>query len=280
MDEIVDEVIDIIKRHGIKDYLLDWKPASKPRVIKTKKQLLTYLRRILDQYHPHSMLLSTIDSSGNVDDNEDQKMPEMYAYRGILVIKFFHFFGSRNDSKRMVKSVNERIKKWINSGGKGLIIDLREHYGGSVEPAINSLGYEVLGNTTLFAIGNKRATLNSNTWSNYVDGIEIEMGNFKTAELKYKDKIAVLVSDETESSGEICACIFEGRVNAKIFGDGTDKTAGSLSINTAFNINEEITVYITTNLITTIDGVFHRDQVLHVIKSDDVMNDAVKWIKK
>lgn len=279
INKIIDRVIKFVKKYGIKKYILDWKIKSRP-VIRNEKQLIDYLNDILEDYHPHSFVMIKDDtdkcsSSNALSDILGKKETEIYTIEGIPVIKFYSFFGNENDSRQMVIETRNQIKSLNVS--EGLIIDLREHFGGSVEPFINSMA-DILGETTLFAFGKREVKFDEPRWSNYDGSSSIVVGDFETVELKYKKKISLLVSKDTASSGEISAAIFEGRVNCKLFGDNTSITDGSLSINKAFRINKDIILYLTVDLITTVDGIFQEDELLHVTKSKNIMSDAINWI--
>lgn len=301
MDRIISKVIKLVKKYGIKKYTLNWKIKSRP-VIRNEKQLVDYLNDILEDYHPHSfvelkktqkrdeakcLIIGTytpgigitsaeiVKRGQEIRENPDQKKPEIYTIEGIPVIKFYHFFGNESDSRQMVLETRNQIKSLNVS--EGLIIDLREHFGGSVEPFINSMA-DILGETTLFAFGKREVKFDEPRWSNYDGSSSIIVGDFETVELKYKKKISVLVSKDTASAGEISAAIFGGRVNCKLFGDNTSTTDGSLSINKAFQINQDIILYLTVDLITTVDGIFQEDELLHVVKSKDIINDAINWL--
>lgn len=88
--------------------------------------------------------------------------------------------------------------------------------------------------------------------------------------------IAIIIGNNTYSSGEIAAVIFRGRNNVKFFGD---KTGGGLSVNKTYKINTNINIAITEKLITSVDGYFFSNEYLIPdIYTDFPIIDAKKWI--
>ena len=105
-----------------------------------------------------------------------------------------------------------------------------------------------------------------------------------TNKLKFNKPIAVIVSNKTGSSGEIIAGIFIGRKNTKMFGKNTNKTAGYFSSNYSgkdTEINNDLTLVLTKDFVTTVDGKFHINEVIYVDKKTSTpITDAKKWIIK
>ena len=138
---------------------------------------------------------------------------------------------------------------------------------------------DILGDTTLFSWNNEKTKKNEKKWNNFING-KVKMGKFITNKLKFTKPIAVIVSRDTSSSGEFIASLFIGRDNTKLFGKNTDKTGGFFSVNGGTDINKDINFILTSSLQTTVDGVFHSNEIIKVDqKTSRPITDATKWIK-
>jgi len=274
-------VLNTIQQKGIPKYVSEWHMEKIPN-LNTIEDLHNFLNKIVTNYHHHSFIMSDYvdydeeeEDDQEEDEEEEERRPTDFSViddEDIGIIKFYTFFGNKNQSTKMVNNARKILNSWKNN--KGLIIDLTEHEGGSIQPFIDSL-VDILGDTTLLSYNKVGTDKKENKWSNLIDG-ELIVGKFMTSELRYKKPIAVVVSHKTCSSGEIAASIFCGRKNARLFGE---TTSGHLSVNDVFPF-KDFDLVLTTGLITTVDGVFQEEEKLKVKKSKHPFKDAVKWIKQ
>ena len=51
-----------------------------------------------------------------------------------------------------------------------------------------------------------------------------------------------------------------------------------MSVNNTISINNDISINLTEKLITTVDGIFHKEQIIYVNKTSKPITDAKKWI--
>lgn len=231
--------------------------------IRTKNDLVEYLKLLLNNYHKHSFVYIQRNKQNNIN-LDDQKLPEFsYDDKQIGTIKFYHFYGSNKTiEKEFIKLVKNNYNKWLKCGLKKLNIDLTEHYGGNMWPATKSL-FHILGNTTLFAWSKNKPKKSDSVWYN-IKNNKLFIGKYITKNIKYKHPIDVYISNKTSSSGEIIASIFIGRNNTKLYGLKTSTSAGYFSVNQSFKLYKNIYLTLTTSLVTTVDNVFHDKEILYV----------------
>jgi len=295
---IITKINKVITKYGIPYYVKKWKKIEVPKNFDPYYDPI-FLNKYVKTYHPHSFTISkflynkhnkSIKKNQIKQKNEDERPMPTFKYdqkNKIGMITFYHFITShltekevKKENKKMVRLVEGVLKKWDVDNLNGLIIDLRKHSGGNMWPAIESLKTILGNNVTLLSFSNVKTKKSDNKWVNIKNG-KINNGKYISNKLVYIRPIAILVSDDTASSGEFIAATFYGRENVKIFGDNTIKTAGALSANTSIKINNDITLFITVTLCTTADGTFHLDECLYVDKKTKTpVTDAKKWIMK
>lgn len=270
-NQIISRVNNLIKDQGILKYIKKWKPSKIPTKFKNYNHFIKFLNTYVKSYHFHSSLI--LKNSKN-----NRQSPDFYYDHKIGCIKFYQFDGSEQNPEfsKIIKETKLNISKWIDSGMSGLIIDLSRHLGGHIYPALYGL-YDILGSTTLYGLEQCKMVKNDKGWINLTP-TGTTCDKFKTGKLKFNKPIAVIVSKNTKSSGEILASIFIGRKNTIILGKNTCKTFGKLSVNNTININNKINMAVTVNLVTTVDGKFHKNEVIKVKKSKTPIKDAKKWI--
>lgn len=300
--KIIKKVEQLIIKWGIPHYVKKWsKPEIPIQEFKTYWQFYSFLLQFVRSYHDHSFIQSkyviqqrsyTESSNTNAESSNtkiqyiERPMPNFKwdKINCIGRIIFYHFVHSENEDKdqkdynRIIKLVRVVFKRWEKRNIAGLIIDLRNHTGGSMGPAIESL-VDILGQTTLFAWSNEPVTHWDKKWLNLDHGIKSGQ-KFLTSNIKFTGPIAIIVSGNTSSAGEMVAASFVGRKNIKIFGDNVDHTSGDLSVNGTINITSDITLILTQLLVTTVDGKIHTKEYIDVdINTKRPIIDSKKWIK-
>jgi C-terminal processing protease CtpA/Prc len=291
---IIKQVDKIIQKYGIPEYIKKWKKIEVPDNFNTYDNFIEFVNKYLKIYHSHTFIESKQlyekinNKEKSLNKFEEKPLPDFkYDNKNkIGTIVFYHLFNSFNSNKdekdinKINKLVETNINQWQKLGLNGLIIDLRKHIGGNMWPTIESLKM-ILGNTTLLSFNNVKTKFNEKDWINIKDGQILFEQKFLTNELQFKNPIAILVSNNTASSGEVIGCVFYKRENVKIFGDKTNKTRGKLSVNNTYNINKDISLNLTTGLCTSTDGTFHINEYLSVdVETNSPITDAKKWIIK
>ena len=278
-NQVISLINKIIKENGINKYSENWQEMDPKFNFLNLNQCLNYIISNLKLYHKHSNLLY-YQNTNIIELKKDNRKPPKFIWDNknkIGRIIYYHFYSSTNklkntnDEKDMIFLTNKYLDQWLKNNIKGLIIDLRFHKGGNFYPFIMSL-VRILDKTTLFGINQD----NKKIWFNLNDKIEI--GEFKTEKLSFKKPLAIIIGENTKSSGEFSAAIFKGRDNVKFFGQ---KTAGFLSMNSTIKINSKLKLILPTNLITTVDNVFQESEILVPdIITRKPISDSKNWINK
>ena len=185
------------------------------------------VNKYIKSYHPHSFILT----------NKQSKLPKMSPPKYTIL----------GDEMKIILTGRETFDKPISTIGiNKIILDLRNHIGGSLQDAISIL-QQIYGDTTLFKSCNK--------WYSLKNGERI---NERTSnELAFQGIILVLVSNKTASTGEIIALTFVGRKNSLVVGQ---PTAGYLSMNNYYEIDSKHILNLTISLFSDINDVEYTSE--------------------
>ena len=281
MIDIKTKIDNIIIKNGIPIYVKKWKPSL------IKDYDIQNLNNYVKKYHPHAsveicmknLIKDKIDKTNN---NIDKKLPyiKFYKKERILYIKFFHYYLDFNDKMEndpiFTKIVN-LVKKSLNKNFKGIIIDLRSHWGGWYFPFIASFD-NLYNNRSLWCNTNNEK--GECTWTNYKNNkISYSKKELKNKFLNNNYPIAILIGKNTISSGEFIASTFyRNQPNIKIFGENT---GGYLSNNLTYNITSKIKLNLPIILNKSVDGIFHKKEFLEPnVKTIYPLRKAKEWINK
>lgn len=282
--KIIKKLISTINKHGIPEKVKKWKrPAMKYR-FDSYDDFHTFIFKLAKSYDKHTYVIDENMEEKHSNKNKknskrEQKKPDMKIVGdNILYLKFYHYYNSptkdwKDDLKKWVKDVKSKIDKAVKDIN-GLIIDLSQHIGGNMWPAIEAM-VSIYGATTLL-----RFTAEQD-WLNIV-GNKVKGGKFITSQLKFKKPIAIIVSDNTASSGELIAATFKGRKNTFFVGDNTNKSSGFMSVNQGFYLDDDdnINLILTTSFVETVDKKIHTKEYLRVTKYDDPIKISISKINK
>lgn len=191
-----------------------------------------------------------------------------------------------------VKEQADFIRKGlINLKAKGVekwIVDLRFNGGGNMEPMISGLA-PLIGEGFIAGAINKENeireyTIENGQFSNY-GRLVCEMDNLP--KITANEKVAVLLSRYTISSGELVAVAFKGRDNTIFIGE---QTAGYTTGNGYDKINDELVLVISQDVFIDRNknrydnkiGVDENIEFIHNgnMKSDNQINRAKEWLNK
>jgi len=267
------------------------------------KEGLQYLINSLGDKHAAFRSLkdySIVVSYGGkvVDDNRDSKFVNNVI--NDLSISFSHQLLENKigylkivgigagDVKEQADFIRNGLKELKAGGADKWIVDLRYNGGGNMEPMISGLA-------PLIGEGFIGGGINSN---NEIRPFKIEKGQFynynrlscvmdSLPQIGTNEKVAVLLSRYTISSGEMLAIAFKGRNNTTFIGE---PTAGYTTGNGFDKINEELALVISQDVFIdrnkkkyeTNVGVDTEIEFQHNIdlKDDNQMKAAISWLKK
>jgi len=289
--KILKKIISIIKKYGIKKYIDNFDFKFDYNKNDSEEIFYEKLNNFIKKYHDHSSLIITkkINHDNGIYKNIIRfnnskifrKVPDFEVKNNIGIIKFYMFvmtgYGDfidpidRKDRDKIVEVITNKLDDWLNNKKiKGLIIDFREHNGGSFVPTALSFGKYF---DTLFRFyQNKKSP-----WCTYLDG-KLVFTKYKSNKNYFPIPIAIIIGHGTSSSGEISAGIFYGKPNIKFFGE---PSCGAVSINEGYKINDNLQLNLTTALYQTTDKKIHYDEKLYPdIETKNPIKKAIKWINE
>jgi C-terminal processing protease CtpA/Prc len=219
--KILKKVISIIKKNGIKKYIDNFN--FKFDYYKNDSEEIFYekLNNFIKKYHDHSSLIITKKINHDNDIYKNivryknskiwRKVPNFEVKNDIGIIKFYKFvmtgYGDyidpidRKDRDKIVEVVTNKLDDWLNNKKiKGLIIDFREHCGGSFNPIALSFGKYF---DTLFRFYQNKIS----PWVTFLDG-KLVNTKYKSNKNYFPKSFAIIIGKGTCSSGEISAGIF------------------------------------------------------------------------
>lgn len=209
------KVKQLIDEHGLPEYKKNIQDVSNPH---------KYVR----SYHKHSFILT----------NKQSRIPDNLPGPKFMV---------NNKEMVIILTGRETYKSpiCVDNVDK-IILDLRNHIGGSLENAVKIL-QNIYGNTTLFKT--------DYNWYSMKDGVCILEKSGQ--DLAFQGIILVLVSNKTASTGEILALSFMCRQNAWVIGN---PTAGYLTMNSYYEIDKNHILNLTISKIYDIQGNTYPDE--------------------
>lgn len=160
---------------------------------------------------------------------------------GYILMPAMVFFDTKIENKhKIAQPLYDQIVN-LKSQNKleGWIIDLRFNTGGNADPMLTAL-YDFLGNNEIW--GSLNVNKKQESMAQLKDGKYLQYGKNEAyinpkGELLDKEKVAVITSGFTASSGEITAIAFKGRPNTIFIGENTyGATTGNVQWPLPFNI--------------------------------------------
>jgi len=182
--------------------------------------------------------------------------------------------------KGLIELKTNKVNKWI--------VDLRFNGGGNMEPMISGLAPLIGEGFVAGAINKKNEirefTIEKGQFYNY-GRLVCEMKN--QPKITADEKVAVLLSRYTISSGELVAIAFKGRENTIFIGE---ETAGYTTGNGYNKVNHELVLVISQDVFIDRNKIRYHNNVgvdeniefQHniSIENDDQINKAKDWLKK
>lgn len=236
------------------------------------RELLAYLG------DNHSSLVSAEKlAAENAADSPTALLPQIERLEGRWgYLKLPKAVGSDSHLQRYVDVGQQEMHTVLPVDG--WIVDLRGNRGGNMWamlPITGSLsGAEVLG---YFIMRDKAQTAwgYANGASVY-DGDVVYQGNNPIANVPASVPIAVLIDNNTSSSGEITLISLLGRDNLRTFGNST---RGQPTANESFQLSDGALLVLTTSLTADRTGYIYEHAIAPDVKSDDPLVEATLWLQ-
>lgn len=159
---------------------------------------------------------------------------------------------------------------------KGVIIDLRGNHGGDMYPMIAAVSPLIQDNNLLrFQSAGRHIRVTPILLDDIIKSQTIAGDGY--FEMSEKTPIAILIDENTASSGEATLLAFRGMDNVRTFGA---HTAGYASANASFDLSDGYTLVLTVGKeIARTGEVFCDDPIEPDMLTETPLEDAVIWIK-
>ncbi|MEC1178088.1 S41 family peptidase [Metasolibacillus meyeri] len=202
------------------------------------------------------------------------EMPSTTREGDLLIIKLPQHLDAAANGKQYADTVLQEIKNNMNI--KGAIIDLRGNRGGDMGPMITAVS-PFLEDGDLYHL----EYLDRDWTVKLENGKSIGGGTQITTNItpfKLDVPVAVLIDDQTASSGEAVLMAFMGQPHAKTFGQ---PSAGYASANITLPLYDGTLINITVAYNKTLNGeVFYDTPVLPDVQTDHPLEQAIEWLTK
>lgn len=287
--KILKKIIQVIKKNGIKKYIDNFDFKFDFNKEDTDDTFYKKLEHFVKRYHHHTFMKVTRKLNTNInmyqniirykDSKTWRKLPDFELKNNIGIIKFYKFVMTgegnysnpidKKDRDKIVEVVTNRLDDWLNNKKiNGLIIDFTEHVGGAYGPIALCFGKYF---DTLFRFYQNTTS----QWPSIMKDKLVDI-KYKSNKNYFPIPIAVIIGKHTASAGEVGAGIFYNKPNIKFFGEST---AGALSINGGYKINDNLELILTNALFQTTDKKIHYDEKLYPdVETKNPIKDAIKWI--
>lgn len=207
----------------------------------------------------------------------------------ILVPGNSDFGGKKMDS--IIRNIKQAIARVHNKKIKGWILDLRVNTGGNMYPMIAGLT-ELIGdgNVGRFVTPSNKSEgewiIKNNMF--FVDTNKVSSIAYNGYRIKQDIPLAVLISGNTASSGEMTAITTVGRKNSILIGE---PSANYTTINQGFKLNAYSGLNLAVNYVSDRNGKVYYKQIepdklvkngdnFEVLSADNKVKDAIIWIRK
>jgi C-terminal processing protease CtpA/Prc len=307
-DEILRKLIKLIKNYGIPSYVKRWKRYKMKSRYSSIEKFNIDLKRLAASYHHHTFItyknryVATpedrkrwleLDKERKKKKNKKinelpRKIPDFKLYKnGIGKITVYHFHmnfknneasaESIKDQNSHIKAIQTQLRKWKRQNIKGLIIDFRQHGGGSVIHLYKAFA-DIFEGATIYGWKNSQARKSDKIWINVDNNEVLYEQKYSSNNLNWTIPIAVIIGGDTSSSGEFGAIMFYGRSNTRFFGA---RSSGHLSGNNMKMIDDDYVLIITESLVNSPDLTFHKSERIEPdVVTDTPIKSARKWILK
>lgn len=272
--QIGKRALDIMDVNGIYASGDEWKSSKdgfyqEVENVQSREDLIEILERAIKVAGGKHSFIMDEQTKENLE--KDYQRPEVKLEDNILYIELPAHMGTLEMINDYANTIGNSFKK---EGIQGVIIDLRNNTGGNMYPMI-------LGISPLLPDGQVLSFIYANKVEN---PISIEDGKFpilKGLEIDNKEKydlpVAVLIGENTASSGEMTLMATAGIDRIKSFGK---KTAGYNSANSGFHIDQGLDMYLTIGFTKDRAGkLYKEDPIDPDIETDKPLEDGKQWLE-
>lgn len=199
----------------------------------------------------HSYFSPNIKAENTLEKELPQNFPDEEVPGDIGYVRIPFFIGDEQIKNQFIQKITQTIVSQNHAGLKGWILDLRNNFGGNMWPMIAAAGSLLEDGPLGYFLGNdgqfeQWSLIKGNV---YLDSVILEKCNF-TDRIYGKSKLAVLINEQTASSGEAMAVIFKGYNQARFFGKptyGVSTGCESFTLSDSSRINLATSIFVDRN---------------------------------
>lgn len=302
-DEYLNNVIKILKENSIESPKINWDLLvidlnMRYPTISENNTRFHSINWVLKEYGfkhhsymPHKFVIRWKNQSNNALNENTQnqfKYPE-----GKLVQSNIGYINipqiMSGDSIRLelyARKTQEELKRLVDIGAKNWIVDLTQNQGGNMWPMLAGIG-PLLGDGKLGsfnAINGEEISFwyykDGKAYESEGDSIRYSVQTHEIIDNLAIDKIAILQSENTASSGEAVLVSFLGKKNIKTFGR---KTATYSTSNKEFELPDSSLLWVTTSIFTDRKSNSYPNGIvpMEIVEDDSLLlNKAIFWLNK
>ncbi len=287
-EDYLDEAISLIRNNALYADNVDWEkeiPLARSllQFSTTPKDTYPIIQNLLQKLNDnHSFFRNPLQYKKNkfkkVKNNPRVENKKIQNFGYLKIPGLYGYMTSEN--RRYAREVQEKIAHLDSNNVKGWIVDLRENNGGNMWPMMLGLA-PLLGERTLGFLKMKDKEYR---WSLQKGAVLMDTLSVLTLEdLAYSIKtqnfpIAVLIGENTLSSGEALVIAFKTRQNTKIFGL---PTRGLSTVTTSHKLADDAQIILVEGIYLDSDKNEYGGKIQpDVFVENDVITEAVKWLQE
>lgn len=266
----VEKAVEIMDTYGLFATGNSWENAKAEALAsnpETFEEAQTIVRKALKVAGGKHSFLIVNNPSETSQTSQPAAMPTI-AHRddGILVIQLPQFSGTGEESILYAQKVLDAIPSEL----RGVVIDLRDNRGGNMYPMLAAV-HRFFPEEDLFDF-HLRDYSYTVTVSSVTDYVKIKKMDYISC------PVAILINNNTASSGEMVLLAFRGLNKVRTFGTNS---AGYTTGNRTFDLPHNSTLVLTTcSVITRTGEEFCNVYVEPNVRTSTPLEDAIYWISQ
>lgn len=287
-EDYLDEAISLIRNNALYADNVDWEkeiPLARSllQFSATPKDTYPIIQNFLQKLNDnHSFFRNPLqykkNKSKKVENNPRVESKKIHNFGYLKIPGLYGYMTSEN--RRYARQVQAKIAHLDSSNVKGWIIDLRENNGGNMWPMMLGLA-PLLGERNLGFLKMKDreygwSLQNGAVLMDTLSVLALDHSSYSIKAPNYP--IAVLIGENTLSSGEALVIAFKTRQNTKIFGL---PTRGLSTVTTSHKLADDAQIILVEGIYLDSDKNEYGGKIQpDVIVENKVLTKAVKWLQK
>lgn len=280
----IEEVLNLLEQRSVYKNRINWQTfredvflfAKNSQTIEDCYPTIQYAITKLGDKHTYFS-----SKKEQADEQEEKPLPELndeVVPKDIAYIRIPFCIGDETQTERYIQSIADKIASQNKHNPKGWIVDLNSNFGGNMWPMMAALG-------ALLEPGIQGYFSNAeNMLSEWrYDKGKVYLNDTLLAEnpayapVLRKNKIAVLINNQTASSGEAIAVLFKGYPQTRFFGEPTFGVSTGCE---SFTLSDGSRINLATSVFTDKNKNKYGRRILPdvTVTDQEALQQAIKWI--